>query len=164
MATLVSFDRIFQADYEDGTLDTLVETSGDARSAGVWPKAVAHWIATCLPLIVLTPLLALMLNLPAGGFGPLIASLIIGTPALSLIGALAAALTVSLRRASILVTVLAAPLFTPVLHLWGRRGQGCGLLADPAFAPAILLLTASALVSLIVAPFAGAAAIRANLD
>jgi len=162
LAALVSFDRIFQADYEDGTLDTLVETA-DMLEMRVLAKALAHWIATCLPLIVLTPLLALMLNLPGGGFGPLIVSLLIGTPALSLIGALTAALTVTLRRANILVTVLAAPLFTPIL-IFGVAAAKTTTFADAAFTPAILLLSASALFSLIVAPLGGAAAIRANLD
>ncbi len=161
LSTLVSFDRIFQSDFEDGSLDTLVETL-DPLETVVLAKAVAHWLTTCLPLIVLTPVLGLMTHLPGPAFAPLLLSLAIGTPALSLIGSLASALTVALRRASLLVTILSAPLFTPVL-IFGVGAADAGARGDPNYLSALMLLGAVSLVSLIIAPLAGAAAIRANL-
>lgn len=162
LSTLVSFDRIFQTDFEDGTLDVIVETA-DLLEVRILAKAAAHWVTSCLPLIIITPLLALLLSLPSGTWAPLIISLIIGTPALSLIGTLVAGLTVSLRRVNILITILAMPLFTPALIFGVGAGRTSGF-SDPAFAPALLLLGACVLISLIMAPLAGAAAIRANLD
>ena len=116
-----------------------------------------------MPLIIITPLLSFLLSLPASSWAPLLISLIIGTPALALIGTLVAGLTVSLRRANILITILAMPLFTPALIFGVGAGRAAGL-NDPTFTPSLLLLCACVLVSLIIAPIAGAAAIRANLD
>lgn len=154
LAALVSLDRIFQADFEDGSLDVLVETSS-MLEATVLAKALGHWLTSLLPLVVIAPLLGLLLNLPAPGYGSLLVSLLVGTPALSLIGALAAALTLSLRRASVLVAILATPLFAPALIFGVAAAQGDGR--------ALMLLGAASLVALIVAPLAGAAAIRFNM-
>ncbi len=161
LSTLVSLDRVFQADFEDGSLDLLVEAA-DPFEIAFLAKAFAHWLTAAAPLIVLSPVLGVMLGLSPAGYWPLIGSLLIGTPALSLIGSLAAALTVSLRRASVLTTLLAAPLFTPII-IFGVGAAKAGAAADPAFAPSLMFLAAAGLFSLIVAPFAGAAAIRANL-
>lgn len=161
LSALVSLDRIFQADYEDGSLDLIVETADPVELAFL-AKAFAHWVTASAPLIALTPVLGLMLALDGDGFSPLIISLAIGTPALSLIGALAAALTVCLRRANVLTTLLATPLFTPII-IFGVGAASAGATGDPAFTPSLLFLGAASLFSLIVAPFAGAAAIRANL-
>jgi len=161
LSTLVSFDRIFQADFEDGSLDVIVETL-DPLEAAVFAKAAAHWLSTCLPLIILTPALGLMTNLQAQGFTPLFISLLLGTPALSLIGTLSSALTVALRRANILMIILSAPLFSPIL-IFGVGAANAGAIGDPNYLPMLMLLAAASLVSLIVAPFAGAAAIRVNL-
>lgn len=162
LSALVSTDRIFQADYEDGSLDVLVETT-DSLELRVLAKALAHWLSACLPLVVATPVFGILLNLPASGYGPLLASLLVGTPALSLIGALAAALTLTLRRASVLVSILAAPLFAPAL-IFGVGAAEAGATGSPGFLPALLFLAAASIFSLIFAPLAGAAAIRFNLS
>lgn len=161
LSALISLDRIFQADFEDGSLDVLVETS-DLLEATVLAKALAHWLSACLPLIIITPLLGLLLNLPADGYMPLAASLLIGTPALSLVGSIAAALTLAMRRASILVTMLAAPLYAPVL-IFGVSAAEAGAAGTPAFAPSLLFLAAITLFSIVIAPLAAASAIRFNM-
>ncbi|MBI1366407.1 MAG: heme exporter protein CcmB [Alphaproteobacteria bacterium] len=162
LSALVSLDRIFQSDYEDGTLDVLVETA-DLLELRVLAKAAAHWLSSLLPLIVAVPLFALLLNLPVEGYWPLLASLLVGTPALSLIGALAAALTLALRRASILVSILAAPLYAPAL-IFGVGAAEAGAAGAPSFVPTLLLVAASSLFALVFAPLAGAAAIRFNMS
>lgn len=162
LSALISLDRIFQADFEDGSLDVLVETS-DLLEMTVLAKALAHWLSACLPLIVVSPALGILLNLPPEGYWPLIGSLAVGTPALSLIGAVAAALTLAMRRANILISMLAAPLYAPVL-IFGVAAAEAGLRGDTSYAPAMLFLGASTLFSLIVAPLAAAAAIRFNMN
>lgn len=161
LAALVSLDRIFQADAEDGALDVMVETS-ESLALAVLAKAIAHWLTSALPLLLATPIIALLLNLPAHGYGPLIVSLTAGTPALSLIGVLAAALTLSLKRSGVLAAVLAGPLLAPVL-IFGAGAAQMGLDRSPGFPAALMLLGAATLFSVIVAPLAAAAAIRFNL-
>lgn len=162
LATLVSLERVFQADAEDGGLDVLVETA-DPLEIAFLAKALAHWLTTGLPLLVAAPVIGLFLNLPARAYAPLILSLLVGTPALSLVGALGGALAISLRRGGVLVAILVAPLYAPVL-IFGTAAAGAGSLANPAFLPALMFLAAVTMFSLIVAPFAGAAAIRFNLS
>ncbi|MEL7486115.1 MAG: heme exporter protein CcmB [Pseudomonadota bacterium] len=161
LSAFVSFDRIFQDDFEDGGLDVIAETTDFLEGAFI-AKTAAHWLTTAAPIILLTPAASAMLALGDGRLAPLMASLLVGTPALSLIGAFAAALTVSLRRAGVLVTILSAPLFTPLI-IFGVEAANAERLSSPDFAPAMMFLGAYGLVCLIVAPFAGAAAIRANL-
>lgn len=155
LATLVSLERIFQTDAEDGSLDVIVETA-DPLELAFLAKAAAHWATTALPLILAAPLLGLLLNLPTAGFAPLIVSLLVGAPALSLLGALGSALTLSVRRAGLLITVLIAPLYAPVLIFGVGAAAG-----DEA---ALMFLGAMTMFSAIIAPLAGAAAIRFNLD
>ncbi|MBY0423130.1 MAG: heme exporter protein CcmB, partial [Parvularculaceae bacterium] len=162
LASLVTLDRLFQADAEDGALDVLVETS-DSLALAVAAKAAAHWIATAAPLLVATPLLALLLNLPREGYLPLLLSLAIGTPGLSLIGALAAALTLSLKRSGVLAALLAAPLLAPIL-IFGVAAAEAGAEGAARFSAALLLLAAATFFAAALAPLAGAAALRANLD
>lgn len=162
LSALVSLDRIFQADFEDGSLDVLIETA-DVLELRVLAKALAHWLSSCLPIIVAAPLVAILLNLPSEGFWPLLASLVLGTPALSLIGAIAAALALAMRRASVLMSILAAPLYAPAL-IFGVAAAEAGAAASPGYLPALMLLGAVSLGALIVAPLAGAAAIRFNLS
>lgn len=161
LATLVSLDRLFQADAEDGALEIMVETA-DSLALAVLAKSIAHWLTAAAPLIAATPLLALLLNLPQAGLGPLMVSLAIGTPGLSLIGALSAALTLSLKRAGFLAALLAAPLYTPVL-IFGVGAANAGATAADNYGAILMLLGAATLFSLAVAPLAGAAAIRSNL-
>jgi heme exporter protein B len=161
LATLLSLDRLFQADVEDGTIDQLA-LGPQPLEVSVLAKALAHWLTTGLPLTLAAPVLALLLNLPVDGYGPLALSLLVGTPALSLIGAIGAALTAGLRRGGLLLSLLVLPLFVPVVIF----GAGAVTAALNGFspAPALLLLGAVGLVALVVAPPAAAAALRIHLS
>lgn len=162
LAAMLSFDRLFQEDHEDGALDAILETA-DPLALAVIAKALAHWLSTLLPLIAASPLLALLLNLPGETFGPLLLSLLFGTPALSLLGALASALTLSLKRASVLMTILTAPLLTPVI-IFGVAAANAGAAGDPRYASTLMILAAFSLFTCVFAPLAAAAAIRFNTD
>lgn len=150
LAGLLSLDRMFQADYEDGSLDQL-RLSPLPLELVVLAKAAAHWFGTALPLIIVTPLLGVIMNLPEGGFGPLMLSLLVGSPALSFIGAIGAAVTLSVRRGGMLLSLLILPLYVPILIF--------GVLAVAGKGP-LLVLCALSLFSLVLAPWAAAAAIR----
>ena len=160
LACLLSLDRLFQADFEDGSLDVLA-LAPLPLEAVVALKALAHWLTTGLPLVAIAPLLALTLNLPATAYPWLVASLATGTPALSLLGAIGAALTVGIRRGGLLLPVLVLPLYLPTLIFGARATTAAAEAADPW--PAILLLAGVTLFVLALAPFAAAAALRANL-
>lgn len=160
LACLLTLDRIFALDLEDGTLDQMALAPLPLEGV-VAAKALAHWIATGLPLCALAPVLALLLNLPAPGYGWLVLSLLVGTPALSAIGAFGAALTVGVRRGGLLLGLLVLPLYVPTLILGAevaRRGAEGQALATP-----LLLLGGLTLGSLAVLPFAAALALRVNL-
>ncbi|MFT4149710.1 MAG: heme exporter protein CcmB [Paracoccaceae bacterium] len=160
LACLLSLDRIFALDLEDGTLDLLVPSPLPLEGA-VAVKALAHWITTGLPLTLAAPVLGVMLHLPAGGYGCLAISLLAGTPALSMIGAFGAALTVGLKRGGLLLSLLVLPLYVPTLIFGAevvRRGaEGLAVGTPLALLAAITAGSAAAL------PFAAAAAIRVNL-
>lgn len=160
LACLLSLDRLFQADLEDGSLDQIA--LGPLPLEGVvMAKAAAHWLTTGLPLTLAAPLLALTLSLPGDAQPVLIASLLIGTPALSLVGAIGAALTAGVRRGGLLLSVLVLPLYVPTLIFGAQAVEraGLGLGAGPALA----FLGAVTLLALGLAPFAAAAALRINL-
>lgn len=158
LATLLGLDRLFQADQEDGTLDLLL--LGDhPLELVVLVKCAAQWIATCLPLVLATPLLSLFLNLEPIAIAAVTATLFVGTPALTLIGAIGAALTVILRRGGLLLSILILPLTIPVL-IFGVSAA-VGAVTDPApFTTPFYFLCALSLMSLIVGPIAAAAALR----
>ena len=160
LACLLSLDRLFQADFEDGSLDVLA-LAPLPLEAVVALKALAHWLTTGLPLVAIAPLLALTLNLPATAYPWLVARLATGTPALSLLGAIGAALTVGIRRGGLLLPVLVLPLYLPTLIFGARATTAAAEAADPW--PAVLLLAGVTLFVLALAPFAAAAALRANL-
>lgn len=162
LAAMLSFDRLFQEDHDDGALDAMIETA-DPLALAVIAKALAHWISTQFPLIAASPFLALLLNLPGEAIGPLAASLLAGTPALSLLGAIASALTLTLKRASVLMTILTAPLLTPVV-IFGVAAANAGAAGDPRFASTLMILAAVSLFACVFAPLAAAAAIRFNTD
>ncbi|MEX6724729.1 heme exporter protein CcmB [Parapedomonas caeni] len=157
LACLLSLERLFQPDAEDGTLEQLV-THGLSFEAIATAKIIAHWLTTALPLLLLTPLAAILLNAPAASWGLLAAGLALGTPALSAIGGVAAALTVGLRRGGILISLLVLPLAVPTLIF------GVGLLDPLAGVAALKWLAATTLVALSVSPFAAAAGLRAALE
>lgn len=160
LACLLSLDRIFALDHEDGSLD-LLATAPIPLEAVVAVKALAHWIVTGLPLTLIAPGLAVFLNLPPEGYPWLVLSLLLGTPALSIIGAFGAAITVGLRRGGLLLSLLVLPLYVPTLIFGAevvRRGAQNMDLATPLALLAAISLGAAALL-----PFAAASAIRVNL-
>jgi heme exporter protein B len=160
LACLLSLDRIFALDHEDGSLD-LLATSPLPMEGAVAVKALAHWLVTGLPLTLLAPGLGVLLNLAPAAYPWLVLSLAVGTPTLSMVGAFGAALTVSLRRGGLLLSLLVLPLYVPTLIFGAevvRRGaEGMDLATPLAFLAAISLGAAALL------PFAAAAALRVNL-
>lgn len=157
LALLLGLERVFQADAEDGTLDQL--RLGEAPlELVVLTKAAAHWTAAALPLLLATPLAAVLLNLDFAALGLTLLTLLIGTPALALIGAIGAAVAVSLRRAGVLIAILVLPLSIPVV-IFGVAAIEAGL-AGRAVGPPLALLGALTLVAAVVAPVAAAAALR----
>ena len=159
LAALLSLDRLFQADFEDGSLDVLALSplSLEATSAA---KMIAHWLTTGLPLTLLSPLLALMFDLKPEAYGALVLSLAVGTPALSAIGTIGAALTLSLRRGGLILSLIVLPLEIPAVIF----GAGAVMAAlDGGGDTALLLLGAFSLGAVALAPFASAAAVRLNL-
>ena len=160
LACLLSLDRIFALDFEDGSLD-LLATAPMPLEAVVTIKALAHWIVTGLPLVVAAPVLGVLLNLPPPAFGWLVVSLLLGTPALSVIGTFGAALTVGLRRGGLLLSLLVLPLYMPTL-IFGAEVVKRGADGLSTSTPLLLLagITAGAFAAL---PFASAQVIRINL-
>ena len=119
LAALLSLDRIFQADFEDGSLDQLM-LSPLALEQVVLAKCIAHWLTTGLPMTLIAPLLGVMLQLPDSALPALVTGMALGTPALSLIGAIGAAITVGVRRGGLLLSILVLPLYIPTLILGAR--------------------------------------------
>jgi heme exporter protein B len=159
LAALLSLDRLFQADFEDGNLD-LLALAPLSLEATVTAKMTAHWLTTGLPLTLLSPLLGLFFNLPAAGYPALIGSLLLGTPALSAIGTIGAALTLSLRRGGLILALIVLPLLTPAVIF----GAGAVLTAlEGGGTAAFLFLAAFSVAAVLLSPFAAAAAVRINL-
>ena len=160
LACLLSLDRVLATDWEDGTLE-LLATSPLPLEALVTVKALAHWLTTGLPLTIAAPIFAVLLNLPVPGYPWLVASLAVGTPALSIIGTFGAALTVGLKRGGLLLSLLVLPLYVPTL-IFGADTIRRGVEGLEPGAPLVLLagITAGSIALL---PFAGAAALRVNL-
>lgn len=160
LACLLSLDRIFALDWEDGSLD-LLATSPLPMEGVVSIKALAHWITTGLPLVLAAPVLAVLLNLPPAGFLWLVVSLALGTPALSVIGTFGAALTVGLKRGGLLLSLLVLPLYVPTLIFGAevaRRGAE-GLAVETP----LLMLAGISFGAVALLPFASAAVLRINL-
>jgi heme exporter protein B len=160
LSCLLSLDRIFALDFEDGSLD-LLATSPVPMEGAVAVKALAHWLVTGLPLVLVAPVLGVLLNLPGQGYVWLVISLALGTPALSIIGAFGAALTVGLKRGGLLVSLLVLPLYMPTL-IFGAEVVKRGA-AGMAVGTPLALLAAITAGSLALLPFAASAAIRVNL-
>ncbi|MBS0123141.1 heme exporter protein CcmB [Thetidibacter halocola] len=160
LACLLSLDRIFALDWEDGSLD-LLATAPLPMEGIVTIKALAHWITTGLPLVLAAPALGVLLNLPAGGYLWVLVSLALGTPALSVIGTFGAALTVGLKRGGLLLSLLVLPLYVPTLIFGAevaRRGAE-GLAVETP----LLMLAGISFGALALLPFASAAVLRINL-
>ena len=161
LAAMLSMDRLFGADYEDGSLDLLV-ISPHPTEILVLAKVLAHWLTTGLPLIIVSPLLGVFLYLQADGFWVMIMSLLLGTPILSLIGAIGAALTLGARRSGVLISLLILPLFIPVL-IFGVRAVDAALMGLPT-RPQLLILGALLLFAAALSPWASAAALRQAVE
>jgi heme exporter protein B len=161
-ATLLGLDRLFQEDRDDGSLDLLVLSSLPLELV-VLAKSLGHWLATGLPLVVAAPVLGLLLGIAPLPLGAVTLTLLAGTPALTLIGAIGAALTVAFHRGGLLVAVLVLPFTIPVL-VFGVSAAGATIVGPLPFLPPFLILLALTLVAAVVAPIAGAAALRASLE
>ncbi|MBY8974695.1 heme exporter protein CcmB [Rhodobacteraceae bacterium NNCM2] len=159
LAALLSLDRLFQADHEDGSLDQLM-LAPVALEQVVLAKALAHWLTTGLPMTLIAPVLGAMLGLPVPVLPILILAMAVGTPALSLIGAIGAAITVGIRRGGLLLSILVLPLYIPTLIFGARTVENA--LVDLSPWPPMGLLGAVTLFAAALAPFAAAAALRVN--
>jgi heme exporter protein B len=157
LASLIALERLFLEDYQDGNLDLLVLAPG-SLSLLVLAKLAAHWLVTGLPIILAAPVLALLLQLPAAGIGTLAIALLIGTPILGLLGAVAAALTLGARRSGLLMPLLVLPLYVPVL-IFGAGSVDAALAGrDPL--PHLSMLGALLLAALALCPWLAAIALR----
>lgn len=160
LAAMLSLDSMFRSDFEDGSLEQIV-LSPQPLAVLVLAKVLAHWLVTGLPLLLLAPVLGLLLQLPGQATGTLMLSLLLGTPALSLIGAIGVALTVGLRRGGLLLSLLVLPLYVPIL-IFAASAVGDAAAGLPTGAQ-MNLLGAMLLLSGTLAPFAAAAALRISV-
>jgi heme exporter protein B len=159
LAALLSLDRLFQSDFEDGSLD-LIALSPLSLETTSAVKIAAHWLTTGLPLTVLSPLLGLMFGLPPPAIATLTLSLLIGTPAVSALGAIGAGLTVSIRRGGLILPLLVLPLLAPAVIFGAGAVQA---MLDGISDGALFFLAAFSLAATLLSPFAAAAAVRLNL-
>ncbi len=162
LATLLGLDRLFQDDRDDGTLDLLLigQLPGELL---VLAKCVGHWVATGVPLVIGAPILGLLLHVETKALGSVVLTLLVGTPALTLIAAIGAALVLALRRGGMLIAVLVIPFTIPVL-IFGVSATVAATVGPTPFLPPFLILCALTLASTVIAPIAGAAALRASLE
>jgi heme exporter protein B len=162
LASMLALERLFAADYDDGTLEQMLMTP-QPLSVLVLAKVTAHWLLTGLPLVAVAPLVGLQYHLPDAAVAAMVLSLLLGTPVLSLIGAIGAALTLGLRGGGILLSLLILPLYIPVLVY----GAGAVTVASIDFSdtqPYFSLLGAFLLLALIFSPLAAAAALRISTE
>jgi len=161
LATMLSLDRLFQSDFEDGSLDVIALSPLPLELVAL-AKTLAHWLSTGLLLVVLSPLLGLLMQLDGTAYLTLIAAMALGTPTLSLFGSIGAALTVGVKRGGVLVSLLVIPLYIPVLIF----GVGAVDAAADGLTqrPHLLMLAALFLFSVVLSPIASAAALRLNLE
>ena len=159
LASLLALDRLFQADFEDGSLD-VIELSPLSLETISLTKTAAHWLTTGLPLTILSPLLAVLFGLPANATFALFVSLLIGTPAVSAVGAVGASLTLSIRRGGLILPLIVLPLLAPAVIF----GAGAVLAVLGGLSNGALpLLAAFSFAACVLSPFATAAAVRLNL-
>jgi len=162
LASLLGLDRLFAADHEDGALDLILMGAAPLELT-VAAKGLAHWITTGLPLVLAVPVLGLLLDLDALAIGAVALTLLAGTPALTFIGMIGAALAVALRRGGLLLPVLVLPLTVPVL-IFGVSAAETAVIGPVTFGTPFLILCALTLMSLVIGPFAAAATLRQGLD
>jgi heme exporter protein B len=161
LSALLTADRMFQEDHEDGTLEILALGPLPLEIVALG-KSIAHWLTVGVPLLLMAPLLALMLNMDARAYGPLMLTLIAGTPAVSFLAAIGSALTLGLRRAGVLLPLLILPLYVPVL-IFGVSAIDAVVTGPGSFTAPFTVLCALTLASAVLAPLATAAALRLNL-
>jgi len=161
LSALLTLDSIFRSDFEDGTLEQLL-LSAQPLSVMVLAKVVAHWLVTGLPLLLVAPLLAMLLGMKSAAMGTLMLSLLLGTPVLSLIGAIGVALTVGLRRAGVILSLLVLPLYVPVL-IFGAAAVDAAASGLPVSGQ-LYILAAFLAMALSLAPVAAASALRISLS
>jgi heme exporter protein B len=162
LAALLSLPRLFETDHEDGSLEVMAMAPLPLELA-VAAKALAHWISTGVPLALAAPVLGLMLNLEIGLVPALVATMLAGTPAISFLGSLGAALTLKARRSGLLLALLMLPLYVPTL-IFGISAVGFASLGQEGFAASFLFLLAISVASLVAAPIAAAAALRIQMS
>ena len=161
LAAVLSLDRLFAADYADGGLEQIALSAMPLEMA-VLAKSAAHWLTTGLPLVIVSPLLAMLVDLDPAALPSLVLGLLLGTPAMSLVGAIAAGLSLGARRPGVLITLLVLPLYLPPL-IFGTGAVEASLAAEGARAH-LLLLAALTVAAVPLAPLAAAAALRQALD
>lgn len=161
LAAMLSLDSLFRSDFDDGSLEQML-LSPHPTSVLVLAKIIAHWLVTGLPLLIIAPLLAVFLGLPNHSLGILLLTLLLGTPVLSLIGAIGVALTVGLRRGGMILSLLVLPLYVPVLIFAGNAVQMAsgGLPVDAQ----INILISILLMALVLAPLPVAAALKMSIN
>lgn len=157
LAALLSLDRMFAVDFDDGSLDQLI-LSGQPLVLSVYAKVIAHWLTTGVPLIVMSPVLAITLQLPADGYGVLVLALVLGTPTVSIIGAVGAALVLGARRGGVLLSLLVLPLYIPVL-IFGTAAVEAAITGLPS-TPMLMILAGLMVIAGSLGPWAAAAALR----
>ncbi len=162
LASLLTLDRLFAADHEDGSLD-LISMSETPLELAIATKAAAHWLTTGLPLVIATPFLGLFMNLDGTASAAVALTLLAGTPALTFVGLIGAALSVALRRGGLLLAVLVLPLTVPVL-IFGVAASNAAIVGPVPFGTPFTILCALTLVSLVVGIFAAAAALRQGME
>ena len=162
LASLLTLDRLFMADHDDGSLDLLVMSRTPLELACA-AKALAHWLAANVPLVVATPVLALLLNLDGAATLGVMLTLLVGTPALTLTGMIGAALAVTLRRGGLLLPVLVLPLSIPTL-IFGVIASNAAVNGQGLFGGPFSILCALSLIGLVVGPLAAAASLRQGMD
>ena len=162
LSSLLSADRMFHDDYDDGSLEIIALGPLPLEMVAL-AKALAHWLTVGVPLLILAPLIGLMLNMDERAFGPLLATLVAGTPAVSFLAGIGAALTVGLRKGGLLLPLLILPFYIPLL-IFGVSAVNAVVVGPGSFSAPFTILCALTLASVVLAPIATAAALRLNLQ
>ena len=162
LAALLSLGRVFESDFEDGTLEILATGTMPLELVAA-AKSLAHWISTGIPLALLAPVLGILLNLDLKAYPALVATMLAGTPAVSFLGAIGAALTLKARRGGLLLALLVLPLYVPTL-IFGISGLGAATASAGSFGASFAVLVAISLASIVLGPLAAAAALRIQMQ
>ena len=162
LASLLALDRLFASDHEDGSLD-LILTGRAPLELVIAAKGLAHWLTTAVPLIVAAPLIGLLLDIEPPAQAGLVLTLLAGTPALTFIGIIGAAIAVTLRRGGLLLAILVLPLTIPVL-IFGVAAANAAVAGPVPFGTPFTVLCALTMASLVIGPFAAAAALRLDIE